>query len=113
MVHEGDEVGDRGVRLLRPRRAAEPAVVVPHDAEVVRENVPLRVPHAPVAEPAVDEDDGRAAALHLVVETAALDVEHFRVRAGSRHQETGAGEGRAGESTGAGGSIRARSAWLS
>src|SRR5215207_9012208 len=51
-------------------------MVVADDPESLGQCLELRVPHPPVAEAAVDQDDRRALAQHLVIQAAAIDRDH-------------------------------------
>ena len=63
----------QGSTACRRRRLAEAAVVVADDPEGLRERLQLRVPHPPVAEAAVDQDDRCALAERFVIQAAAVD----------------------------------------
>lgn len=74
-VHQGEEVLGVGVFPHRVGGVAVAAPVVAHDPVVLREVLELVVPHAPVGQGGVREDDGRPVAFVVVGEPGAVDLD--------------------------------------
>ena len=71
----GGDVGRVHERPVRERRLAEAAEIAGDHAEALREHGRHVVPHRPVCDPGMEEDDGRAVSGDVVCQIDAVDAE--------------------------------------
>src|SRR3954447_16776632 len=74
LVEHAPQIVEVRVRDVFCDRLAEAALVVAGDRVSVLERVHLRVPHAQVRDPGMDERQRRAVAVDLVVDAAAREL---------------------------------------